>query len=136
MKTVIKEHRSKIIYLVVGGWNTLFGYGAFSILYLLLSHSLNSTLILTISYVLAITNAYIGYKVFVFRTKGNVLKEYLRFYVVYGGAYVANIILLPLLMRVFLLNAYVSQALIVILSVISSYIFHKRFTFKMHEHTE
>ncbi|HWR00327.1 MAG TPA: GtrA family protein [Chlorobaculum sp.] len=136
MKALIKEHRSKIIFLVVGGWNTLFGYAAFSVLYMLLSHRFNYTVILTISYVLAITNAYIGYKVFVFRTKGNVLKEYLRFYVVYGGAFVANIILLPVLMRVILLNAYVSQALIVILTVISSYIFHKGFTFKIHEHEE
>jgi len=127
----IKKHRSKIIYLTVGVWNTLFGYASFSILYLLLSHSLNSTVILTISYVLSITNAYVGYKTFVFKTRGKVLQEYFRFYIVYGGAFIANLILLPVLMGVLMLNAYVAQALIVVMTVISSYIFHKRFTFNV-----
>ena len=134
IKEVIKKYRTKITYLIVGGWNTLFGYASFTILYFYLSKSINSTVILTISYVLSITNAFIGYKAFVFRTRGNVLREYLRFYVVYGGAYVANLILLPLLMGVLFLNAYIAQALIVFLTVISSYVFHKRFTFKMHEY--
>lgn len=134
MREVIKKHRNKITYIIVGGWNTLFGYASFSILYFFLSRRLNSTVILTISYVLSITNAFIGYKAFVFRTKGNVLKEYLRFYVVYGGAYVANLILLPVLMGALFLNAYLAQALIVFLTMISSYVFHKRFTFKMHDH--
>jgi len=134
MREVIKTHRTKITYLIVGGWNTLFGYASFSIIYFFLSQRLNPTVILTISYVLSITNAFIGYKVFVFRTRGNVLREYLRFYVVYGGAYVANLILLPVLMRALLLNVYIAQGLIVFLTVITSYIFHKRFTFYRHEH--
>jgi len=32
MKAVIDRHRSKILYLIVGGWNTVFGYGAFALL--------------------------------------------------------------------------------------------------------
>ncbi len=136
MREVIMKHRTKITYLIVGGWNTLFGYASFSIFYFFLSQRFNSTVILTISYVLSITNAFIGYKALVFRTRGNVLKEYMRFYVIYGGAYVANLILLPVLMGILLLNVYIAQGLIVFLTVISSYIFHKRFTFKMHEHKE
>lgn len=130
MRDTIIKHKSKIAYLIVGGWNTLFGYGAFAFMYFLLSSRVHSTLILTISYVLSITNAFIGYKLFVFKTKGNILREYIRFYVVYGGAFLVNLALLPLFMNVMMLSAYLSQALITMLTVVGSYIFHNRFTFR------
>lgn len=132
MKDLFIKHRSKVAYLLVGGWNTLFGYGSFALLYMFFSGRLHPVVILTISYVLSITNAFIGYKMFVFRTKGNILLEYLRFYVVYGVSFAINLILLPVFMNLILLDAYASQALIMILTVIGSYIFHKRFTFRTH----
>lgn len=129
MRDTIVKHKSKIAYLIVGGWNTLFGYGAFAILYFLLSGRVHSIVILTISYVLSITNAFFGYKVFVFKTKGGGLREYFRFYVVYGGAFLVNLVMLPLFMNVIKLNAYYSQALITMLTIAGSYVLHKRFTF-------
>jgi putative flippase GtrA len=130
MKEVIIKHKSKVIYLMVGGWNTLFGYGVFALLYYYLEHKLHSTVILTISYFLSITNAFIGYKVFVFKSNGNILHEYFRFYVVYGGAFIVNLVLLPVFMEVFKYDAYVSQAIITMLTIVGSYMLHNRFTFK------
>ena len=129
MKAVIDRHRSKILYLIVGGWNTVFGFGAFALLYHLCSDWIHTTVILTFSYILSITNAYICYKIFVFKTKGGVIREYFRFYVVYGGAFMINLVLLPVLMNVLILSAYMSQALITIMTIVGSYIMHKRFTF-------
>jgi putative flippase GtrA len=114
---------------MVGGWNTVFGYGAFALLYYFLSGRIHPTIILTFSYILSITNAYIGYKIFVFKTKGNVLREYFRFYVVYGGAFLINLVLLPIFMNFLMLNAYLSQGLITIMTIVGSYILHKRYTF-------
>jgi putative flippase GtrA len=131
MRETIVKHRAKIIYLVVGGWNTLFGYCSFALLYYLFSGKIHATYILTLSYVLSISNAYAGYKIFVFRTKGNILREYFRFYFIYGGAFVVNLLLLPVLMNVLLLSAYVSQAAITMFTVVGSYVFHKKFTFKV-----
>ena len=34
------RHREKVMYLVVGAWNTLFAYGCFSLLYYLLHERL------------------------------------------------------------------------------------------------
>lgn len=129
MRDTIIKHKSKIAYLIVGGWNTLFGYGVFAFLYFLLSSKVHSAVILVISYVLSITNAFIGYKLFVFKTKGNLVREYLKFYVVYAGAFISNIIMLPVFMNVLRMNAYVSQAIVVMLTVMSSYVFHKKYTF-------
>jgi len=118
------------MYLLVGGWNTFFGYGSFVLLYYFLSARIHATVILTLCYILSITNAYIGYKIFVFKTKGNVIREYFRFYVVYGGAYVINLVSLPVFMGYWMLNAYVSQALITMITMAGSYVLHRNYTFK------
>ena len=123
-------HKKKILYVIVGAWNTLFGYGVFVLLQYYLSNQLNYILILVISYILSITNAFIGYKVFVFKTKGNILKEYLKFYLIYGGVFVFNILTLPFFVEVLLLDIYVAQAVVTFITIFGSYLLHKRFSFK------
>lgn len=63
MRRLRTAHRKKLLYLAVGGWNTVFGYDAFVALYALGRrlgwHYLAA---LAISQVLAILNAYVGYK--------------------------------------------------------------------------
>lgn len=127
---LFKTHKEKILYLMTGGWNTVFGYGSFALLYYFLSGHVNYLIILALSYVISITNSYIGYKLIVFRTKGGGIREYLRFYVVYGGAFLVNILLLPLLVDHYKVNAYLSQASIVIFTILGSYVMHKKFTFR------
>lgn len=130
MKRFVTKHEQKIRYLIVGGWNTVFGYAVFAALYFWLAGSIHYLVILSISYVLSITNAYIGYKLFVFRSKGNIVREYLRFYVVYGAVFLVNLAVLPLLVEIGDLNMYISQALVTMLTIIGSYVLHKNFSFK------
>ncbi|WP_299970806.1 GtrA family protein [Sulfuricurvum sp.] len=127
----MSKHEQKIRYLIVGGWNTVFGYGVFAGLYFWLEGSVHYLVILAISYILSITNAYVGYKFFVFKTKGNIVREYFRFYVVYGTAFLVNLIVLPFLVEVGGLNMYVAQAFVTFLTIIGSYIMHKNFSFKV-----
>lgn len=129
MREFIVRHKQKITYFITGAWNTLFGYGSFVLLYGMLSQKINYTIILTLSYILSITNAYIGYKLFVFKTKGGFLREYLRFYVVYGGAYVVNIVLFPVLTVYMGINPYFAQVIITFFIVVFSYISHKNYSF-------
>jgi len=93
------KHKEKINYLLVGGWNTVFGYFTFVLLYFLFSQRIHYLFLLVISSILSITNAYIGYKTFVFKTKGNYVREYLRFYLVYGGVMLINFIALPIIVE-------------------------------------
>ena len=129
MHQIYSQHKEKINYLLVGGWNTLFGYAAFLVLYLWLNASVHYLILLVISNILSITNAYIGYKIFVFKTQGNYLKEYLRFYLVYGTALLFNFILLPITVEAFKLSPPVAQAIIIWLTIIFSYFGHKYFSF-------
>jgi putative flippase GtrA len=90
-----------------------------------------------IASVFSISFAVVGYKYFVFRSKGNFWREYIRTYVVYGGSTALGLVLLPIL--VFALGfvihpakvvPYVAQAQCTAVVVIGSYFGHKRFSFR------
>jgi putative flippase GtrA len=120
----------KIRYLVVGVWNTVFSYLSFAVLYFLFSPRLHYLVLLAISNLMSITNAYAGYKIFVFRTRGNYIREYFRFYVVYGAAIAINFVLLPVCVELLKIPPLVAAALLTAFTVASSYLGHKHFSFR------
>ncbi|WP_026604247.1 GtrA family protein [Methylomonas sp. MO1] len=120
----------KIRYLFVGLYNTAFGYGFFAVIWFFLHHDLHYVGLLIISHFVSVINAYLGYRIYVFRVKGRWLKEFFRFNMVYLGAFGFNLIALPLLVERLNLHTLIAQAIIVSITVISSYILHRRFSFK------
>ena len=122
-----------IRYLLVGGWNTVFGYCVFAFLYFMLSAKIHYIIIAIISNIIAITMAYAGYKIFVFKTKGNYLSEYLKFYVVYGLSMILGLILLPLFVEFLKLNVYLAQAVATTACISVSFIGHRNFSFRKRE---
>lgn len=126
-------------YLVVGACNTLFGYGVFAGLTYLLSGKIPAAYMIAsvIGWVVSISFAYLGYKFFVFRTKGNYLREYLRCFAVYGASALVNLALLPVLvaaLRAVLARGeaapYLAGALLTCGTVIFSFLGHKHFSFR------
>jgi len=67
-------------YLLVGAWNTLFGYGSFAFFTAILSPVIPHSYIVAsvIASLLNISVSYLGYKWFVFKTKGNYVREWIR----------------------------------------------------------
>jgi len=129
-----REEIHRIVrYLIIGGWNTLFGIGVYAILYYWLQTRVNYLILMIPANILAITNAYFSYKIFVFKTPGNYIREYLRCYLVYGGGMVLGFILMYILVSIFGLYPILAQCLCVIVSIIFSYIGHKRFSFLKEE---
>ena len=124
VKKLYRRHEEKVKFLIVGSWNTLFGFIAFVVIDHLLGEIIHYVLTLTLSYILAITNAYFCYKFFVFKTKGNYLREYFKFYIVYGAVFIVNIMLLPIFVEIFQVNVLISQAVIVLFTVLISYSGH------------
>ena len=116
-------------YLVTGVWNTAFGYGVFALLVALMTPRVHYLLIGIAASVLAITNAYIVHKLVVFRTKGNYLREYGRYYVIYGATAVGGLALLALFVDGLGLNLYLAQAFVLGMQVAASFIGHRRFSF-------
>ena len=108
----------------------MFGYGVFALLYFLLSVRIHYVIIAIISNIIAITMAYAGYKLFVFKTKGNYLSEYLKFHVVYGFSMILGLALLPLFVEFLKLNVYLAQAIATLACISVSFIGHRNFSFK------
>lgn len=125
-----RKYREPVTYLLVGGWNTLFGYAVFALLYYLLKAHLHVDVILVLSYAISIANAYIGYRFVVFRSSGSLKRELPRFTSVYAVTLLANLIVLPLALRVLPWDAYVVQGLFTFVIVTLSYFGHKYFSFR------
>ena len=127
-------------YLVVGMFNTVFGYLTFALFTLAISrHYPRYGYIIAglISSVLNISVAFLGYKWFIFKTKGNYLREWLRCMAVYSGGIAMGTVLLPAV--VFLIRyispvdkkaPYLAAAILSVLTVIYSFLGNKKFSFK------
>jgi putative flippase GtrA len=123
------ENKKKVRYLAVGFWNTVFSYAAFVVLYYLTHAHLHYMLILVLSQIVGLTNAYICYKLLVFKTKGNIVREYLRFYVVYGTTFIVNLVLIAFFVELLGINPVISQGIIAVVVVTMAYFGHSRFSF-------
>lgn len=119
-----------IAYLVSGGWNTLFGIGLYSLVYWLWGGKVHYMLLTVPVNIAAITNAFLCYKLFVFRTKGNWLKEYLKCYLVYGGGTLSGMALLWIFAECFALNPMIANIISTAVVIIASYFGHKYFSFR------
>ena len=133
-----------IRFLLVGGSNTLISLGLYSGFVILFGHLLphrGKPLIADLASItskpLAISVAFLCYKHFVFRTKGNYLKEWIKCFAVYGVSTPAELVILPLATKVFLLpsltHSYAPFLAGIVNSVVIacySYFAHKKFSFK------
>lgn len=125
------DYNSKPIrFVIVGGWNTVFGYVSFALLYYLFSHRIHYLFLMIFSSILSITNAYICHKFFVFKTKGNYVKEYLRYYIIYSVPMAIGFISFPFCIEILKMNFYVTQAILTLITVIISWFGHKHISFR------
>jgi putative flippase GtrA len=126
-----RETRKKMLrYLIVGGFNTVFGYFVTVGLYYTLRSHLHIVVIGVIANVVCITVSFMTYKLLVFNSSGSWWREYLRCYIVYGGSALVGIAGLWLLVDVLGVPFWLAQGLLMVISVVISFAGHDRFTFK------
>jgi putative flippase GtrA len=125
----LQPRREQVQYLVVGAWNTAFGYAVWAALEYLFHDLLDYWVIVIASYPIAIANAYLTYRYIVFRSYGPILRELPRFSTVYVLTLVANLIALPVLLSVLPFSIYVTQAVFLVGVVVASYLGHRHFSF-------
>jgi putative flippase GtrA len=134
-----KSLRQFMRYILVGGFNTVFGYGLFALLNWL-SRGLGSYNYIYAAIVgnfVGISVAFLGYKWFVFRTRGNYLVEYIRCFGVYGSSALIGLaglsILVPILRRSLHQPEeapYIAAAMMTVVTVVFSFLGHKRISFR------
>ena len=126
-------------YLLVGTWNTLFGYGSYAFFTAILSPMIPHSYIAAsvISSLLNISVSYLGYKFFVFKTKGNYLREWIRCVGVYSVGILFGVLALPVLVLLIRRNTrfvaeapYIAGAILTAFMVVYSFVGHKKFSFR------
>jgi putative flippase GtrA len=127
-----------IRFLAVGACNTIFGYGCFAFFTMLLMPLVAYGYIFAslLSNLIAITFSFLGYKWFVFKTRGHYLREWTRCLGVYAGGMVLSAAVLPFIVPVVRRQTgnsrtapYIGGAIVLVFSVIFSFFGHRHFSF-------
>jgi putative flippase GtrA len=116
-------------FVVVGAYNTVFGFAVFAGVHLLFP-DLHYLIVLLIAHVLSVLNAFVAYRRLVFKVRGNVLVDLLRFWTVYLVALGVNAAALPLLVDGLGMDVLIAQALVVFVTAMMSYVGHRYFSFR------
>lgn len=117
-------------FLMVGGFNFVASYLIFAGLYAVLHRALHDQAILVVSFVAGITLSFVTHRWLTYRSHGVWWAEYLRFYVVYGGQLVLNMILFWVAVDLLAWDAYLSQFGISVLLTVASFWGHRLFSFR------
>ncbi|MDZ4655347.1 MAG: GtrA family protein [Coriobacteriia bacterium] len=137
-----REHAEKLRFLVVGGWNTAFSmvalwvfeqlipYGPSSALGALVGVTAAKQVVLLVAWVVAVTQNFFTFKLIVFRTKGNWVREYLRIYATYAGAFVLQSVMIQLLSAWLGWTLFWANVPTIAVVTVISYFGHKHFTFR------
>ena len=125
-------HQKKIRFLIAGIVNTLVGLASYPLLYIMLNPlEFSYIVVLIISQLLCVTFSFVSNKCFVFKTKGNLSKEYLKFFLFHGFYFCINLIALPVMVEFLKLNPMVAQTIFSIFIIVTSYFWHSTITFKV-----
>lgn len=136
---IYKKYDRSIRFLLVGIYNTLFGYVLFCILDTIISHMVEKRitaymLASVMSTIISILNAYIFHKKITFKSKINgisgIIMEFLKFSCTYSFTFIIGIITLPILVEIFKFNPKIAAAIITLFCTVISYVGHLNFTFR------
>jgi putative flippase GtrA len=118
-------------YLIAGGFNAFLGLTFYPALIWTfpIFHKMYM-LALVISQIFCTTVAFIVYKLGVFKTKGNIFREFWSFSAFYLINYVVNYACLPILVEIAGLSPIIAQWIFVAALAISSYLWHSRISFR------
>jgi putative flippase GtrA len=117
-------------FLIVGGYNTAFGYLAFTVFFLTVGQRIHYLIVGLAAHAVAAVNAFVVHRLFVFRSAKGWVAEYLRFNLSQLAALSFGMAALYSLVSFGHLNPLVAQAIVVSASVVLSYALHRFFTFR------
>lgn len=127
LRKILKDHKSAIIYVIVGIFNTIFGYSMmFGFTFIGIIPEISNAL----SFGVAFIASYVLNKKFTFKSKRNHTKDFTRFAISSGIAYFINLLTLIICHRILLLNEYISLVIACFAYCIVGYVLHRFWTFR------
>jgi len=136
---LMAKHYVKVKFVLVGMWNTIFGYGVFCLLDTIFSHIFVTRYIaymsaMILGQIIAVINAYIFHKYITFRSavKGKgIIIEFFRFCMTYTVTFSLSLVLLPFFVEIGHITPKISGAIVILVCTIISYLGHSRFSFRL-----
>ena len=132
---LIRDQR--VAFLIVGAVNTAVGFGWFVLFELTIGRLLGQfgyLATLACAHVASVLCAFVLYRRFVFRVRGHVIRDLLRFELVYLVSLGINFVLLPVLVQFAHIPPIPAQALIVFVTTLVSWFGHRGFSFRRSAH--
>lgn len=122
----------KVRFVMVGGFNTVFGYGLYVGLYALAFSTMRFGYLWSLvgSYAISITLAFFLYRRFVFRVSGRVRRDFVAFVSVNALAIGSNLLLLPFLVEVVGVPPLPAQGLTLVCTTLITYFGHRDVSFR------
>jgi len=117
----------KLRFLLVGGFNTVFAYGVYAFLLVLIG--LPYLWALSIQYFITVNVSILTMRYYVFRSFGNFWREFGKAWAVYVGMFAFNSIFLSFLVEICRIDELPAQAVYLVVSTIITYLLHKYFSF-------
>jgi putative flippase GtrA len=131
------SRRPEVRYLVVGGLNTAFSFGLFTVALLLL-HAAgvpgDYAIAITFSWIVSNLTSFLLQRRFVFRGTGNPFREFVKFTSVTFGSFLANLAMSWFSASVLGFDTaaekLVSQLIVTVILVVVTYVLHRTFSFR------
>lgn len=123
-----------IRYLIIGSINAAISYVIYALAVLLLGEAYYQLCVI-LQWVISSVISYFNQKFFVFCTKGNYLKEYLKCCSTWALSYFLNVIILEIFVRFLIKNVYIAQFVSLFIVSAVTYVLFKFFAFKKSNQT-
>jgi putative flippase GtrA len=125
-----------IRYLLIGGWNTIFGFGSLVILKITAMPPLNTVAALTIASALSVIQSYVMQRKFVWRSKNEFQKEFLKFVLISISQYVTSVMLMTYLVEFRKFPLLQTQFIVSLSLVAITFVLMRSWTFASHHQHE
>lgn len=139
IKDMYIKYKKIINYLIAGGLTTVISLGSYYALVLTILNpkdNMQLQIANVVSWVLAVTFAYISNKIFVFESKGqSVLKEASKFYMARVGTLLIDMFFMFLFVGVININDKIAKLIVQLVILVLNYVFSKLFVFKNSDKT-
>ncbi|WP_405162524.1 GtrA family protein [Nocardia sp. NBC_01499] len=122
--------RQEVAFAAVGGFNTALGIGLTVVWLAVLGDSVPPSVAVAASYAVSIVIAFVLHRTLVFRVRGHLLRDFLRFVAVNSGGLLLNMLLLELAVSVWHFPDKPAAVVVMALVAAASYFGHRHFSFR------
>lgn len=118
----------KLRFLLVGGFNTVFSYGLFVLMVAGLGIPYQAAI--AVGYVISTNVSIFTMRYYVFRSCGNLRREYAKAFGVYLATMFLNYVFMYLTVDVWSVNEILAQGIYTVIITVFTYLMHKYFSFR------